>query len=132
STALNKYGFFMLLQYLLVQRFAPRFVDPREAAFLKRKSKRVYYRFLAKQVLRLRERAFWQYHNGGIETLHEKLDVSYLTLLIVKELLWMACNPGLTTVEALSSWKRRRMGKKASPSATVPCRTPDLSAKPTA
>ena len=100
-------------QYILVQRYASMFLEAAEAALLRRKSKKTYYGVLAKEALRHRGPAFWQYHEGGLKTLGETLDWSYLALKIGQELLRLAANPGTTAVRALRAWKRRIGLKKA-------------------
>lgn len=99
-------------RYILVQRYAPVFLEPDEAAALKRESERVYYRFLAREALRFREGAFWRYHEDGLKTLGETLDWPYLALQIGRELLWLAANPGTASVRALRYWKRKMGGKR--------------------
>ena len=94
-------------RYIVVQRFAPRFLDAREAAVLRKESQRAYYCVLAQQALRLRPSAFWRYHENGLKTLGETLDRPYLALQIGRELLWMTANPGTTVLRALRSWKRK-------------------------
>ena len=93
-------------RYIIVQRYAPVFLEADEAATLKKECKRAYYRLLAGQALRLREPAFWRYHKQGLETLGEKLDQAYLALQIGRELLGMAANPGSTMRRALGFGKR--------------------------
>jgi glycosyltransferase involved in cell wall biosynthesis len=102
--------------YILMRRYAPVFLEPEEAASLRRKAKQTYYRVLARQAVRLREPAFWRYHKEGLRTLGESIDWFYLTLRIGRELLWLASNPGLTTAEALRSWglRSRESGRRLS------------------
>jgi hypothetical protein len=93
-------------RYVIVQRYAPVFLEADEAATLKRESKHAYYRLLAGQALRLREPAFWRYHKEGLGTLGERLDRAYLALQVGRELLGMAANPGSTIRRALGFGKR--------------------------
>ena len=108
--------------YVFVQRHAAAFLQASEATSVRRKSKRVYYRLLAKEALRFRERAFWRYHETGLKTVNETVDWPYLALQIVVVLLWIGSNPGRTTLDALRSWKRRITDRKARPKADVPAR----------
>lgn len=91
----------MLDRHILVQRYAPVFLDASEAAVLKTESTRDYYRVLAKEALRLRDSSFWRYHQIGLETLGETLDWPYLLLQIGSKLLSMVFNPGATAMGAL-------------------------------
>ena len=93
-------------RYILVQRYAPVFLEGEEAAALRKHSKRAYYGVLARESLRFRDSAFWQYHRGGLKTLGETLDWSYLAYHISRELLRLAANPGTTAARALDPWKR--------------------------
>ncbi|MBZ5705519.1 MAG: glycosyltransferase family 2 protein [Acidobacteriia bacterium] len=101
----------LLDRYIIVQRYAPRFLEPDEAAALKRESKRVYYEFLAHEALRFRGSAFWSYHKGGLNPLGEKLDRTYLSLRIGSELLWLLANPGTTAAHALDRLRGRTSGQ---------------------
>jgi glycosyltransferase involved in cell wall biosynthesis len=92
-------------RYIIVQRYAPTFLDAGEAAALKRKSKRRFYSFLAQAALRFRGRAFWRYHKDGLKTLGEVLDWHALAIEIGREVLWMAVNPGATARLLVRRWK---------------------------
>lgn len=93
--------------YIIIQRYAPKFLEADEAAARMRRSKREYYGVLAQQAIRLRGSAFWQYHEAGLTTLDQRLDWPYLALQVGRELLWMAVNPGITIRGALGRWNRR-------------------------
>jgi glycosyltransferase involved in cell wall biosynthesis len=103
---------FALDRYLIALRYAPIFLEAREAASVQRRSKRAYYRILAREALCVPEPAFWRFHRTGLEGLNEDIDWPYLALQIGLVLLWMAANPGSTAVRALRFLKRR-MSKKA-------------------
>ncbi|HET7106192.1 MAG TPA: glycosyltransferase family 2 protein [Candidatus Acidoferrum sp.] len=92
--------------YIILQRYAPVFFSAQESAELKKKSKREYYSVLAQQAIRLRPAAFWRYHQQGLRTLGERLDLPSLATGISKEFLWMLANPGTTVVRLLTSAKR--------------------------
>ncbi len=94
-------------RYIIVQRYAPLFLEAGEAASLRRNSKRVYYRVLATEAGRFRKAAFWRHHKGVLKALHETLDWPYLALQIGRELLRMASNPGKLTAHALRSLQGR-------------------------
>jgi hypothetical protein len=99
-------------RYILVQRYAPAFLDGREAETVRRESKRTYYRVLAAEVLKHRGTAFWQYHKDGLRTLGETLDWKYLALQVGREFLRLASSPGRTAVCALRFWRRRMKQKE--------------------
>ena len=98
-----------LLSYIFALRYAPDLFEVGEAASIIAKYKREYYRFLARAVLRLRGRAFWQFHKAGLKALDEREthDWPYLAMTMGLELLWLASNPGITTIRALRSLKRK-------------------------
>jgi glycosyltransferase involved in cell wall biosynthesis len=98
-------------RYILVQRYASRFLEPDEAAVLKDKSRQLYYQVLADEALRFRESAFWTYQKEGLKTLGETLDSSYLALRIGRQLMGMAANPGRTAVRLLRRLKGRKTSK---------------------
>jgi hypothetical protein len=97
-------------RYIQVQRYSSLFLDTNEAAALRRESKRTYYRTLAHEALRVRERAFWRYHERGLKTVRETLDWGYLALQIGRELLWLAANPGTTTLSLIRHLRPRGKG----------------------
>jgi glycosyltransferase involved in cell wall biosynthesis len=93
--------------YILVQRYASRFLEPDEARARKRESKRLYYEILAHEGLRRPGSAFWQYHRGGLKTLGETLDQAYLGLRMSKKLLAVVANPATTVRRLMQLWKDR-------------------------
>jgi glycosyltransferase involved in cell wall biosynthesis len=107
-----------LAQYVIAQRYGPVFLGVNESASVIAKYKLQYYRALARAALRLRGRAFWRFHKVGLKALgeHAKHDWSYLALIIGTELLWLASNPGMTTVEALRRLKPKIDSKRSAPS----------------
>jgi glycosyltransferase involved in cell wall biosynthesis len=104
-----------LAQYVIAQRYSAIFVGVNESASIIAKYKLQYYRALARAALRLRGRAFWRFHKVGLKALgeHPKLDWPYLALIIGAELLWLASNPGMTTVAALRRLKPKTGSKRA-------------------
>jgi glycosyltransferase involved in cell wall biosynthesis len=108
SSAVREYQPNALDGYIIVQRYAPAFLDASESATLKKKSKREYYRVLAGGALRFRESAFWRYHKDGLETLGEALDRPYLALQIARELLRVAANPVTTAASVLRARRRKK------------------------
>jgi glycosyltransferase involved in cell wall biosynthesis len=109
-----------LLLYVIAKRYAPVFLEVGEAASIIKKYKRRYYRFLARAALRFRGPAFWRFHKVMLRALSERetLDWPYLTMIMGPELLWLASNPGMTTIRALRSLKRKKRPKRAAPQAT--------------
>lgn len=105
-------------RYIIVQRYASKFLEAVEAAAIRKNAKRVYYRAIANEALHLRGAVFWRYHQEGLHALDEKLDWSYLALQICQVLLWMTANPGTTAMRILSSWRRRTAKSRASAGAS--------------
>lgn len=91
-------------RYLMVQQFAPLFLEAGEAARLRRLSKRSYYRLLAHEVFGVPRAAFWQYHRRALRTIGEALDWPYLTLQVLLLSLWKVGNPGRTARELVEFW----------------------------
>jgi glycosyltransferase involved in cell wall biosynthesis len=104
-----------LAGYVIAQRYAPVFMGAGEAASTIAKCKFQYYRALARAALRLRGPTFWRFHKTGLIVLgnKEKLDWPYLAMLIGAELLWLASNPGMTTVEILRRLRRKIGSERA-------------------
>jgi glycosyltransferase involved in cell wall biosynthesis len=99
-----------LALYAMAQRYAPVFMGDEVASTIA-KYKLQYYRALARSALRLRGAAFWRFHKAGLKALgnEEKHDWAYLAMLIGAELLWLASNPGMATVEILRRLRRRSL-----------------------
>jgi glycosyltransferase involved in cell wall biosynthesis len=114
TSALRPFQASALDRYIIVQRYASVFLEASEAASLRKKSKRAYYRVLAKEAVRFRGPALWQYHKRGLRTLSETLDLPYLALQIGLVLLWIASNPRGTMLVALRSWKGKINSKRRS------------------
>ena len=87
-------------RYILVRRFAPRFLDAEEAAALIRASSDSYYEVLAKSAIRFPGRSYWDYHDRGLRTLGEHLRRGSLALHIARRLLWLLANPGMALTKA--------------------------------
>jgi glycosyltransferase involved in cell wall biosynthesis len=119
SSGFRAFEPYFLDHYIVVQRYAPIFLEATEAASLKRKWRRVYYCVLANQAIHLRSRAFWRHHRDGLRTLGERINWAYLVMLIGRRLLWLASNPGMTTVQTLRSWKRIATVEKTDRKLTV-------------
>jgi glycosyltransferase involved in cell wall biosynthesis len=115
SSAVRAFHPYALDRYILVQRYAPVFLEAAEATALRKEAKREYYRVLAGGAVRFRKPAFWRYHEKGLNTLGETPDWFQLALQLVRELFWMAANPGTTASRALRSWKRRASQEGAAP-----------------
>ena len=107
-----------LALYILAQRYAPVFMEASDAASTIAKSKFQYYRALARAALQLKGPAFWRFHKAGLKALggEEKHDWPYLAMLIGAELLWLASNPGMTTVNIFRRLRRKIGSKRAAPS----------------
>lgn len=86
---------YALDRYIIEQQCAPVFLEAVEAASVKKKSKRVYYRVLARAAIQLRGRAFWRYHQIGLKAANQTFDWPYLAVQICIVALWMAANPGM-------------------------------------
>jgi glycosyltransferase involved in cell wall biosynthesis len=104
-----------LLLYVIARRYASVFLEAGEAVSIIRKYKRRYYRDLARSMLQFRGRAFWRFHKAVLKSLNENEshDWPYLAMLMGPELLWLASNPGMTTMRALRSLKRKKPTEKS-------------------
>ena len=111
--SIESFAPYALAGYIITQRYASIFAEPSEASFLRRKSRRVYYRVLAKAAMQLREPAYWRYHGVGLKVLKEKtINWPYLVLQVGLMSLWLALNPGMTAIAVMRSWKRRKKSSR--------------------
>jgi glycosyltransferase involved in cell wall biosynthesis len=85
---------FFLDHYILVRRYAGRFLDAGEAQALDNRVRAFYYSFLARSVLERRSRDFWDYHREGLRTLGETIEWPVLLAHLAKKIAWLAVNPG--------------------------------------
>ena len=108
TSSIVRFAPYALDRYIITQRYASVFVEPKEASFLRRRSSRVYYRVLAKAAIQLREPAYWRYHRLGLKVLKQTINWPYLVLRVGLMSLWLALNPGMTAIAAMRSWNRRR------------------------
>jgi glycosyltransferase involved in cell wall biosynthesis len=97
----------VLDRYIIVKRYASKFLEPKEASVQKRFAKSAYYRALARQVFRIGGPRLWRYHQDGLKTLDEKIEWITLALQVMREGVWMALNPGAAVIGALRNWKNR-------------------------
>ena len=102
-------------RYILVQRYAPIFLEPEESILLRKQNKRDYYRVWARAALQGREAAFWSYHKDGLRRLGETIDWPYLAEQIIREVLRLAANPGSTATRLLRTWRRRTITEDSVP-----------------
>jgi len=94
-------------RYIVVQRFAARFLEAVEAEDLQRATKRSYYQLLAEHALRLRGHDFWIYHKKGLGTLGESIDRSYLFHQILNQTRGKLFKRGNSAALAIRSFKHR-------------------------
>ena len=94
-------------RYINVRRYASAFLEAHEAEALTKHIRGEYYRALAQQAIRFRGSQFWRHHDAGLKTLGEALNWPRLTLEMIRELVWMALNPGATAAWAYHAWKGR-------------------------
>jgi glycosyltransferase involved in cell wall biosynthesis len=125
SSAVRSFEPNRLDRYIMVQRYAARFLEPSEASALKTVARRDYYRFLAEAALRRQGAEFWKYQRTGLQTLNEPLDRRLLAKQMGREILRMAANPGATVLRAAGFLKRRLTGgRKGTPSISANGPTP--------
>ena len=91
--------------YIIAQRYATAFLEPDEAASVRRAARREYYSALAHAAIRFRGEAFWKYHQRGLQTIGESVNRPYLAWEILRALAWMAVNPGDTLARAFGAKK---------------------------
>ena len=120
SSAVRDFRPHALDRYLLVQRYAPVFLEAGESAALMRDTRREYYGALAGEALRGRDSDFWQYHVKGLSTIGETLDRPRLAFEVVRKVLWNAANPAAAIAKGLRYWKRKTGPRKPAGNLLVP------------
>jgi glycosyltransferase involved in cell wall biosynthesis len=107
TASIGRFAPYALDRYVITQRYASVFLEPGEAEFIRTKSRRVYYRVLAKAGIRFSGHYYWRYHRLGLKELNETISWPYLMLQIALISLWLLLNPGVSITAALRSWKKR-------------------------
>jgi len=107
-------------RYLMVQRYASVFLDSDEAASLKKRNRREYYRVLELEALRTCKPGFWAYHKKGLGTIGQTINRGYLALQLGHELLRSAGSPAPTAARAYRVLRRLVSGKKSTVQAPQP------------
>lgn len=118
-------------RYIIVQRYAPNFLDTDEAETLRNRTKREYYEFLSQNALRFLEASFWKYQRDGLSTLGEKLEWQLLSFQIAKDLLWSILNPAATIQQVLRIAMRKPIGRVAESSSALADVTGDVKTQST-
>jgi glycosyltransferase involved in cell wall biosynthesis len=108
-------------RYILVQRYAPMFLETEESILRRRQNKRDYYRMCARAAIQRREAAFWSYHKDGLGRLGETIDWRYLAIQIIRELIRLAVNPGPSTMTTQRTVKQRTIVKDTTTKAPSIC-----------
>lgn len=91
-----------------VETYADRFLTPAEARRVRRQARGRYFAFLGRGALRMRERAFWEYHFRGLETIGWK--PPYLRL--AGAVLWQALELILNPLDAIRNLSRAVRGQR--------------------
>lgn len=94
-------------RYIMVSRFAGRFLEPQEARALIGSTRRAYYSVLAEEAIRGRTKEFWRYHEKGLQTLGESLDKQYLYRLMAGNATKKLLNPQSSLALVYNSIRRR-------------------------
>jgi hypothetical protein len=93
--------------YIMEQLYGTTFLPPAEAVAVSKRSKRMYYRVLAKAVLQFRAHGFWQYHRHKLKLIDKGLDWKYLVLQIRIVVVWALSNPGMLLSNILHPSRKR-------------------------
>ena len=102
-------------RYIVVKRYASIFLEQNEAVALTKRVKHEYYRVLSRGMLGLQQRPFWRYHEKGLRTLGEKIEWTYLIVVVAWAVLWMAMNPGDTVRRLVRSFKNVGIASEGGP-----------------
>ncbi len=73
-----KYSTHILGDLLIVKRYGPAFLADDEYRSLLGKKLRQYYRFLGGNIIKRRDRKFWEYHRAGLKELGCRIDAAKL------------------------------------------------------
>jgi len=104
-SSIAPFNFSLIDFVIVVNRYAHRFLPPKEADALVRKWNRTYFRFLGRSVLELQPRRFWKYHEAGLATIGRRMPWALVAFNAIRAAAIDLLNP-LST--ALRIWRRLR------------------------
>jgi glycosyltransferase involved in cell wall biosynthesis len=107
------YNTYLLEGLNALLRYGPVFLNPHEAKQCFRTWQREYYAFLAKSVLRLKDRDFWRFHTTRLASLGHRLSIPRLALAVLVEALYGVFHPQASLEAVWESWRHalRRLGR---------------------
>jgi glycosyltransferase involved in cell wall biosynthesis len=89
--------------FVIFLKYGPVFLEESEYRQRLRQERRIYYRVLAKNVLRIRPKQFWKYHEATLAAFGHRIERWLLTTGVITELSSHLSDP----VEALRRCRRR-------------------------
>ena len=106
---------------MLVEQYGEACLTPQELRESRSRARAEYLNYLARSLLRGRERAFWDYHRKGLASIGWNLSWGEVLPRTVSEVLKLALNP-LSTVERLVGelGRKRTAGSQSAASARPP------------
>ena len=93
---------------MIFLKYGPIFLNPAEYQRRRAYMCRWYHRVLATNVLRLRPKAFWQYHERTLAAFHVSIERGLLSWLVVVELASRLSHP-LHALRMLWQWWSRAL-----------------------
>jgi glycosyltransferase involved in cell wall biosynthesis len=107
------YNTYLLEGLNALLQYGPVFLNPLEAKQCLSSWQREYYAFLAKSVLRLKDRDFWRFHTRRLASLGQPLSTPRLALAVLVEALYGIFHPQASLVAVRESWRHalHRLGR---------------------
>jgi glycosyltransferase involved in cell wall biosynthesis len=93
-------------RFIVVYRYGRKFLESNEYERALNAAKNVYFRYLARNFVRARNKEFWDYHRKGLATIGYELKSSELARYLILELLDIAFNPMATFGKILRSFSK--------------------------
>jgi glycosyltransferase involved in cell wall biosynthesis len=94
----------MLLNYVLTQKYGPKFLEPAQLASAQRSVRKRYYKMLASACLNRAPASFWQFHRAELARIGEKVQRRRIAAALCGLAVDKALNPKRTIEELTERW----------------------------
>jgi glycosyltransferase involved in cell wall biosynthesis len=102
SSGLERYNPQLLLTYILIHKYGPKFLEPSELARAQRAVRARYYSMLARARLKGAPASFWEFHRTELARIGHKVEAGGITAALCGMLADKALNPKRTFEQVLS------------------------------
>jgi len=107
STSLERYNPQLLLTYILIHKYGPKFLEPAELEDVQRRIRMRYYRMLASAWLNGASASFWEFHRAELARIGDKVRTGAVAAAVCELAADKLLNPKRTVEQLSDRWRRR-------------------------